>query len=420
MGALKDVLVPDIGDFHDIPVIEILVKPGDRIAADDPVVSLESDKATMEVPAPLAGTVKTIKVALGDKVSQGSALLVIETADGEISAPLPVAAPVPPPEPIAPEQVLPPAVVTPPAALPPRSGKSAHATPSLRRYARELGVDLTRVSASGPKGRITKDDVQAFVKEALAKPPATPGVGAGLPPWPEIDFAKFGPIERVPLSRIAKISGPNLARNWAMIPHVTNFDEADITALEELRVALNTENAKSGPKVTMLAFLVKASVAALKAFPAFNASLDGDTLIQKKYYNIGFAADTPNGLVVPVIKDADKKGVLEIAGEMAALAGLAREGKLKASDFQGGCFSISSLGGIGGTGFTPIINAPEVAILGLTKAQMKPVWNGEAFVPRLMQPLCLSWDHRAVDGAMAGRFLAHLSSLIGDFRRVAL
>jgi pyruvate dehydrogenase E2 component (dihydrolipoamide acetyltransferase) len=384
------------------------------------------------VPAPAAGTVKEIKLKIGDKVSEGSLVLLLETAEAGAAAPAPTPAPAPaapapaattskpaPAEPVAPPPA-PAAVATEIA-----GGNKAHASPSVRRFARELGVDVSLVKGTGPKGRILQQDVQGFVKQALAQPRAAApaaGGGAGLDllPWPQVDFTKFGPVEAKPLSRIKKISGANLARNWVMIPHVTQFDEADITDLEALRVQLNKENEKSGVKLTMLAFLIKAAVAALKRFPDFNASLDGENLVYKKYFHIGFAADTPNGLVVPVIRDADKKGLLEIAKEMGALSAKAREGKLGPAEMQGGCFSISSLGGIGGTAFTPIVNAPEVAILGVSKSQTKPVWDGKAFQPRLMIPLSLSYDHRVIDGAAAARFTAYLTQVLADMRRVLL
>jgi pyruvate dehydrogenase E2 component (dihydrolipoamide acetyltransferase) len=434
--ATIEIKVPDIGDFKDIPVIEVLVKEGDRVEKEQSLVTLESDKATMEVPASHAGIVKQIKLKLGDKVSEGALVLVLE-ADAQASAapaaaaasPTPaVASPPPPaqapsPPPPAPAQVA--ASAAPSAVAVDEEGfKRAHASPAVRKFARELGVDLSKVKGSGPNTRILQADVQAYVKAALAAPASgsagADGAALGLIPWPKVDFAKFGAIEIKPLSRIKKISGANLHRNWVMIPHVTNNDEADITDLEAFRVKLNEENAKSGVKVTMLAFLIKASVAALKKFPDFNASLDGDNLVLKHFFHIGFAADTPNGLMVPVIKDADKKGIFEIAAESSALASKAREGKLGPMDMQGGCFSISSLGGIGGTNFTPIINAPEVAILGVCRSEMKPKWDGAAFVPRLMLPLSLSWDHRVIDGASAARFNVYLASLLADFRRAML
>jgi pyruvate dehydrogenase E2 component (dihydrolipoamide acetyltransferase) len=439
-----EVKVPDIGDFKDVPVIGVEVSPGDTVKAEDALVTLESDKATMEVPSPVAGTVKEIKLKVGDKVSEGTLVLLLETGAGAAAAEIPPAPPLQRGESTAgisppfakggaggissPEPIAPPPPAPPPApaeiAAEVAGGHKAHASPSVRRFARELGVDVALVKGSGPKGRILQQDVQDFVKQALAQPrgaaPSAGGAGLDLLPWPQVDFAKFGPIESKPLSRIKKISGANLARNWVMIPHVTQFDEADISELEALRVQLNKENEKAGIKVTMLAFLIKAAVAALKRFPDFNASLDGENLVYKQYFHIGFAADTPNGLVVPVIRDADRKGVLEIAKEMGALSAKAREGKLGPAEMQGGCFSISSLGGIGGTAFTPIINAPEVAILGVSKSQMKPVWDGQAFQPRLTIPLSLSYDHRVIDGAQAARFTAYLAQVLADMRRVLL
>ena len=443
-GGAQTVKVPDIGDFKDIPVIEIGVKVGDRVEKEQSLVTLESDKATMDVPSPVAGVVKEILVKMGDNVSEGVAIAVIE-AEGAAAAPAPASASAPAPAPARAEVPADsPAAASKAAAgapsalaqapiIPAGEGgarRPSHASPSVRKFARELGVDVARVQGTGPKGRITQDDVTAFVKGvmtgALAAPSAgAAGAGAGggglnLLPWPKVDFAKFGPVDPKPLSRIKKISGANLHRNWVMIPHVTNNDEADITELEALRVQLNKENEKAGVKFTMLAFVIKACVAALKKFPTFNASLDGDNLVFKQYFHVGFAADTPNGLVVPVIRDADKKGLVDIAKEMTELSKLAREGKLKPDQMQGGCFSISSLGGIGGTHFTPIINAPEVAILGLSRSAMKPVWDGKQFVPRLTLPLSLSYDHRVIDGAEAARFNAYLASILGDFRRVIL
>ena len=437
--AAIEVKVPAIGDFKDVPVIEILVKPGDAVKKEDSLVTLESDKATMEVPAPAAGVVKEVRLKVGDKVSEGSVVLLLEAdAAGAKAAPAaatPAPAPVPSPAPVAaatppvpaPAPAVAPSAVDRPAPGPPAPGTAGappHASPGLRRFARELGVDLARVKGSGPKGRIVKEDVQGFVKSALAgggaEGPRASGAGfadLGLPAWPKVDFAKFGPVELQPLSRIKKISGPALARNWVMIPHVTQFDEADITELEAFRARVNEENAKGGVKVTPLAFLVKAVVAALKKYPAFNSSLDGDNLVVKHYWHIGFAADTPNGLVVPVVRDADRKGIFEIAKETSELAAKARDGKLGPADMQGGTFSISSLGGIGGTAFTPIVNAPEVAILGVSKAAMKPVWNGREFAPRLMMPLSLSYDHRVIDGALAARFTTYLAQVIADLRR---
>ena len=464
MADLKEARVPDIGGHDDVPIIEVLVKVGDTVAVDQGLVTLESDKATMEVPSPFAGVIRELKVKLGDNLSEGALVAIIEVAAGAAAeAPAPVSAPTPPPaQPIAavatatasetgakvePVVVMPPAPAPTPAAAPMGAGlppvrfeadavlpdKVPYASPAVRLFARELGVDLMQVTGSERGGRIGKLDVQNFVKSALAggvaaAPSAVSAGGGGglnLIPWPKVDFAKFGAIESKPLSRIQKISGANLARNWAMIPHVTQFDDADITDLEDLRVALNNENAKAiaagkAGKVTMLAFMIKASVAALKKYPTFNASLDGDNLVLKQYYNIGFAADTPNGLVVPVLRDADKKGVMQIAAEMGELAAAARDGKLKPEQMQGGCFTISSLGGIGGTAFTPIINAPEVAILGVSKSDMKPVWDGKAFQPRLMLPLSLSYDHRVIDGAAAARFTAYLGQLLADMRRAML
>ena len=431
-AQIVPVKVPDIGDFKDVPVIEVFVKPGDAVKPEDPLVTLESDKATMDVPAPSAGTVKELKVKVGDKVSEGSVILTLETtasaaAGGAASAKTetPAAAPPAAPSPAA-AAATEPAPPAKPAAAPvdDQAFRGAHASPSVRAFARMLGVDLSKIKGSGPKERILQEDVQNYVKQALsgasAAPAAAGGAALGLLPWPQVDFAKFGPVESKPLSRIKKISGANLHRNWVMIPHVTNHEDADITDLEDFRVRLNKENEKSGIKVTMLAFLIKASVAALKKFPEFNASLDGENLIYKKYFHVGFAADTPNGLVVPVIKNADQKGLLAIAKEMGELSAKAREGKLGPADMQGGCFSISSLGGIGGTYFTPIINAPEVAILGVCRSSTRPVWDGKQFNPRLILPLSLSFDHRVVDGAAAARFNSYLVALLGDMRRVML
>jgi pyruvate dehydrogenase E2 component (dihydrolipoamide acetyltransferase) len=438
--ALIEVKVPDIGDFDEVSVIELLVKPGDTVKPEQSLITVESDKASMEIPSSAGGVVKALKVKLGDKVAQGTVVVMLES-DGAAApapaapvaavataapaaAPAPVAAPAPLPERISPTAAL---VAHEPAAP---SGALAHASPSVRKFARELGVPLDEVKGTGPKGRITQEDVQAFTKAvmsgaastraAAAQSPAVGGEGLGLLPWPKIDFTKFGPVERKDLGRIKKISAANLHRNWVMIPHVTNHDDADITELEALRVQLNKENEKSGIKVTMLAFLIKACVAALKRFPDFNSSLDGEQLVLKQYFHIGFAADTPNGLVVPVIRDADKKGVLAISQEMSELAKKARDGKLTPAEMQGACFTISSLGGIGGRYFTPIINAPEVAILGVCKSQLEPVWDGKQFQPRLMLPLSLSWDHRVIDGASAARFNGYLGQVLADFRRVLL
>ena len=436
--------MPDIGDFAEVAVIEVMVKPGDTIKVEQSLITVESDKASMEIPSSHAGVVQEVRVAVGDKVSMGSLVAVVLASAGSAPA-APAPAPAPPPAAAqAPSGVAPVVVpgverTLPTAALPAHEpaapkGVLPHASPSVRKFARELGVPLDEVKGSGPKGRIVQADVEAFVKGVMAggvqtaaqrakAPAAASADGGGIPgllAWPKVDFAKFGPVERKDLSRIKKLSGANLHRNWVLIPHVTNNDEADITDLEALRVQLNKENEKSGVKVTMLGFVVKAVVAALKRFPEFNASLDGDALVYKKYFHIGFAADTPNGLVVPVLKDADQKGLLQISQEMSELAKKARDGKLGPADMTGGCFSISSLGGIGGTHFTPIINAPEVAILGLSKGYQKPVWDGKAFQPRLTLPLSLSYDHRVIDGAAAARFNAYLAQILADFRRIAL
>ena len=443
--SIVEVKVPDIGDFKEVEIIELMVKPGDTIKVDQSLITVESDKASMEIPSSHAGVVKEMKVKVGDKVGEGSLVLLLEEAAGGAEAapapapaaaapaPAPAAAPAPAPAPAAapaPAPAAAPAPASAAAAAPAASFASAHASPSVRKFARELGVDLNKVKGSGPKGRITQEDVQGYVKSALAAgptaAPAAAGGGAGLNllPWPSLDFSKFGETEALPLSRIKKISGPNLHRNWVMIPHVTQFEEADVTDLEDLRVESNASyaKAKSPVKLTMLAFVIKASVAALKKFPNFNASLDeaNGQLILKKYYNIGFAADTPNGLVVPVIKDADKKSVSQIATEMGELSAQAREGKLSPANMQGATFTISSLGGLGGTAFTPIINAPEVAILGLSKSSMKPVWDGKAFQPRLMLPLSLSFDHRVIDGAAGARFTTYLADVLADLRKTLL
>ncbi|MGE8657276.1 MAG: dihydrolipoyllysine-residue acetyltransferase [Achromobacter sp.] len=432
-----EIEVPDIGDFKEVEVIEVMVAVGDTIKAEQSLITVESDKASMEIPASQGGVVKEVKVKVGDKVAKGSVVVVVEGSAPAAAPAKAEAAPArseaPAAKAQAPAAPAAPAVGSrpaPTAALEDanlKPGQLPHASPSVRKFARELGVNLSKVKGTGPKDRITADDVRAFVKQALAAGPvaavaggSADGAALGLLPWPKVDFTKFGPVEAKPLSRIKKISGANLHRNWVMIPHVTNNDEADITDLEALRVTLNKENEKSGIKVTMLAFLIKAVVAALKKFPEFNASLDGDNLVLKQYYHIGFAADTPNGLVVPVIRDADKKGILQIAQEMTDLSKKAREGKISPADMQGGCFSISSLGGIGGTSFTPIINAPEVAILGVSRSSHKPVWDGKQFVPRLIVPLSLSYDHRVIDGAAAARFNAYLGALLADFRRIAL
>ncbi|WP_396269388.1 dihydrolipoyllysine-residue acetyltransferase [Ideonella sp.] len=434
-----EVFVPDIGDFKDVAVIELLVKVGDTVKAEQSLITVESDKASMEIPSSHAGVIKELKVALGDTVNQGTLLAIVE-GEGAAAASAPAPAAAPAAAAAAPAQVAAAPVAAVASAQPahqpgtPAAGLP-HASPSVRKIARELGVPLAEVKGSGHKGRITADDVQNFVKGVMAgslqtaaqkaKAPAAASAGAGgafpgLLPWPQVDFAKFGPVERKDMSRIKKISGANLHRNWVVIPHVTNHDDADITDLEAFRVQTNKENEKSGIKVTMLAFMIKAAVAALKKFPEFNASLDGDQIVYKNYFHIGFAADTPNGLVVPVIKDADKKGIFQISQEMGELAKKARDGKLGPADMSGGCFSISSLGGIGGRYFTPIINAPEVAIMGVCKSSMEPRWDGKQYVPRLILPLSLSWDHRVIDGAAAARFNVYFASLLADFRRIVL
>ena len=472
MSNLTEVVVPDIGDFDSVEVIELLVKVGDQVKPEQSLITVESDKASMEIPSSHAGVVKSLAVKLGDKIKKGSVILQLDVAAASTSAAPTGAAPQPAetaaasapsavstaatvvPAPAAAgssaSSTLPsgsasgsdsaPQVTTPggnrPAPtesleLPVSTAALPHASPSVRKFARELGVDLTQVKGTGEKNRITADDIRQFVKQVMSGGGApsvgdssgSGGSGVGgleLLPWPKVDFAKFGPIDTQPLSRIKKISGANLHRNWVMIPHVTNNDEADISSLEAFRVTLNKEHEKSGVKVTMLAFLIKAVVAALKKFPEFNASLDNGNLILKQYFNIGFAADTLNGLVVPVIKDADKKGIMDLAVETSELAKKARDGKLSPADMQGGCFSISSLGGIGGTNFTPIINAPELAILGVSRSYMKPVWDGSQFVPQLTLPLSLSYDHRVIDGAAAARFNAYLGSLLADYRRIVL
>ncbi|AIQ93949.1 2-oxo acid dehydrogenase subunit E2 [Methylobacterium oryzae] len=458
MSAALQIALPDIGDYRDVPVIELLVKPGDRLAVDDLILSIESDKATMEVPSPVAGIVRELLVSVGSKVSEGTPILTVEPAEGSGAAPVPDA----PPAAAAassPERSAGPlsrseagqdegsglsgdgAPLTPTLS---RTGEGAgraspkpiqadpiqatrgavHASPSVRQLARELGVELDRVAATGPKGRILREDVHAFVKAALGAsvpaPAAASGIGAGLPPWPDVDFAKYGPVRREPLSRIQSLSGANLSRNWLTIPHVTNFDRADVTEIESFRVGLNTETRTPPAKVTMVAFLIKAAASALRAYPRFNSSLAGGELVLKDYVHVGFAVDTPKGLMVPVVRDCDRKGLIEIATEMAAMAEKARAGTLPGSDMQGGCFSVSSLGGIGGDGFTPIINAPEVAILGAARSRTEAVWDGKAFQPRLILPLSLSWDHRVVDGVAAARFLGHVASVLSDLRRALL
>ncbi|NDA16052.1 MAG: dihydrolipoyllysine-residue acetyltransferase [Burkholderiaceae bacterium] len=447
MSQLLEIKVPDIGDYQDVPVIEVHIKPGDRVEKEQSLITLESDKATMDVPSSHAGIVKEVKVKVGDSISEGGLVLLLEPSDASASAassapvpptPAPQAAPAapvqktvaPPAAPIpAPAVVSAPTSTPVPARAEPASSidGASHASPSVRKFARELGVTIAQVKGTGPKGRISQEDVQAFVKSVMsgASAPANQNSGGSLGglnllPWPKVDFSKFGETERQPLSRIKKLSAANLARNWVMIPAVTYHEDADITDLEAFRVQTNKENEKQGSKITMLAFLIKASVAALKKYPEFNASLDGDDLVLKKYFHIAFAADTPNGLVVPVIRNADQKGIFEIARETAELAALAREGKLKPEQMQGASFTISSLGGIGGTYFAPIINAPEVAILGVSKAAMKPVWDGKEFVPRLICPLSLTADHRVIDGALATRFNVYISQLLADFRRAVL
>ena len=418
-SGVAEVRVPDIGDFKDVPVIEVLVKPGDTVRPEQPLITLESDKASMEVPSPLGGTVADLKVKVGDRVSEGSVILALATQAAAMPSRAPAAAAPPELPSNVVEPARPPAVV---AAAPDVGIDVPYAGPSVRKLAREHGIDLRLVHGSGRRGRILPEDVINFGTAPAAAPagPAAQGAELGLLPWPKVDFAKFGPIETKPLSRIKKISGPVLHRNWVMIPHVTNHDECDITELEAFRKQLNKENEKSGVRVSMLAFMIKAAVATLKKFPEFNSSLEGDNLIIKKYYHIGFAADTPQGLVVPVIREADKKGVIEIAKEMGDLAQLARDGKLKPDQMQGGTFTISSLGGIGGTYFTPIINAPEVAIMGACRSFEKPVWDGKQFVPRLYQPLSLSWDHRIIDGAAAARFNTYFGALLTDMRRAVV
>lgn len=438
--SLIQINVPDIGDFKEVEVIELLVKPGDTVKAEQSLITVESDKASMEIPSSHAGVVKELKIKVGDKVAEGSLILMLEAADtapatatvaaattsvaaatvavpvaaAAVAAPVAASAPIPAPMPAAISN----------------HGQKAHASPSIRKFARELGVDLSQVAGSGPKGRVLLDDVQGYVKGVIrnggaassASGSVSSGAGLSLLPWPSLDFSKFGSTELQPLSRIKKISGPNLHRNWVTMPHVTQFDEADITELEAFRKSANDALSKSGVKLTMLAFVIKASVSALKKFPAFNASLDatGENLILKQYYNIGFAADTPNGLVVPVVKNVDQKGIADIAREMGELSAQARDGKLKPADMQGASFTISSLGGIGGLAFTPIINAPEVAILGLSKSAIKPVWDGKQFMPRLMMPMSLSYDHRVIDGAMGARFSVYLGEVLADMRKTLL
>jgi pyruvate dehydrogenase E2 component (dihydrolipoamide acetyltransferase) len=457
MSKLVNIILPDIGDFHDVEVVEVMVKPGDKVRVDDSLITIESDKASMEVPSTADGVVKELKVKVGDKVSEGSAIVVVEAGESadaaeegaEEQAPAPAPAPAPPRVAAAPKAVAPPPrQASAPASSRPRTEAAAaapssakvipiqsapqpseppivrpHASPAVRKFARELGVDLTQIHGSGLNGRIFRSDVEQFVKAAMKTPrteqhPAAPGLD--LIAWPKIDFTRFGEIETRPLNRIRRLSKTNLARNWVMIPHVTQFDEADVTDLEAFRNEINAKSPKNGVRVTLLAFVLKALVPALKEFPEFNSSLEGDNLILKKYFHFAFAADTPEGLLVPVIHDVDKKGVLEIAAETAALAARAREGKLRPADIQGGCITVSSLGGIGGTAFTPIINAPEVAVLGVSRVTHKPMWRDGAFVPRLMVPLSLSYDHRVIDGALAARFITYFGTLVGDMRRALL
>ncbi len=406
MSETIEIRVPDIGDFKDVPVIEVLVKPGDRVRKNDSLVTLESEKASMEIPAETDGVVNDVKVKVGDRVSQGSPILVLSSEGAAPQAPAAAQAPQPRQPPPQTPQVS-------------AGDGMVHAGPALRKFARELGVDLRSLRGSGPNGRVTREDVEAYVKGSLRAGGAGASPFGALPAWPKVDFAQWGEVERRPLSRIKRLSGPNLHRNWLQIPHITNYDEADVTSLEAFREEINAEGPQK-PKLTILAFLVKAAVAALQRYPEFNASLDGDELVYKRYYNIGFAADTPDGLVVPVIKNPAAKGLLEIAATAAELAAKAREGKLSLSEMQGGTFTISSIGGIGGTAFTQIVNAPEVAILGATRTAMKPIWDGEEFAPRLMLPISVSYDHRVVDGAAAARFLSYVASLLADFRRVLL
>jgi pyruvate dehydrogenase E2 component (dihydrolipoamide acetyltransferase) len=441
MSSVIEVKVPDIGDFKNIPVIEVLVKPGDRVNKESPLVTLESDKATMEVPSPVTGVVKEIKVKIGDKVSEGSLVLTLEAGDAAATAipatqkpaaalqPAPRAAPAPPLAPVAQPVPSRPAPEIPPGPPLTKGGSEAggfaqsHASPSVRRFARELGVDLPRVKGTGPKERVLKEDVQNFVKGELSRPRAAGGgTGLNLLPLPQVDFARFGPITTQPLSRIRKLSGANLHRNWVTIPHVTQHDEADITELEEFRKIQTEEAKKQGIRFTILCFLLKAVVVALKQHPEFNASLsaDGESLVLKQYFHVGIAVDTPNGLVVPVIRDVDKKGLMELAKELGAVSARMRAGKIAPADLQGGCFSISSLGGLGGSHFTPIINAPEVAILGVGRSAPRPVWNGKEFAPRMMLPLSVSYDHRVIDGAQGARFISFLSSALSDIRRLVL
>ena len=431
MSQIIEIKVPDIGDYKDVPVIEVLVKAGDIVEKEQSIVVLESDKATMDVPSSHSGVVKEVRVKIGDSLSEGSVVIMLEEGASSAAAPVEVPTLVAAAPQAKSPAVEPPIKLAPPPPLvsstPPTSDDTvSHASPSVRKFARELGVTVSQVKGTGPKGRITQDDVQSYIKAVMSGGGNTGAASGGslgglnLIPWPKVDFAKFGEIERQPLNRIKKLTAANLGRNWVMIPAVTYHEDADITDLEAFRVLTNKENEKNGIKITMLAFIMKAAVAALKKYPEFNSSLDGDDLVIKKYFNIGFAADTPTGLVVPVIKDVDKKGIFEIVKETSDLAALAREGKLKPDQMQGASFTISSLGGIGGTYFSPIVNAPEVAILGVSKAAMKPVWDGKQFVPRLICPLSLTADHRVIDGALATRFNVHVAQLLSDFRRAIL
>ena len=422
MAQRVELRVPDIGDFKDVPVIEVLIQPGQRVQKNDSLITLESEKASMEVPSTAEGTVSEIAVKVGDKVTKGSLIATVESADAAPATPLPV---IPSKPPVIPSK--PPAIPSPSREAPQISAFEApsdglvHASPSIRRLARELGVDLRSIKGTGPHGRVRREDVQGYVKAALHGGATAGGIGAGLPPWPKVDYAQYGPIERRPLPRVKRLAGPNLHRNWLAIPHITNYDEADVTGIEKFRLKVNKEQEKKGgPKLTMLSFLVKACIAALRQFPEFNSSLDGTELVYKHYYNIGFAADTKDGLVVPVIKNADEKGLIEVAREAAKLAAKARDGKLSLGEMSGGTFSISSIGGIGGTQFTQIVNAPEVAILGATRAVTKPVWKGKRFAPRLILPISVSYDQRVIDGATAARFLVFVADALADFRRVML